>query len=874
MAQSDINFVFGVTGQDNVARGAKKVEQTINKSTTAFQRMANSMLDQANKLGMSSREYVKYAAVVGGATKAQTEVTLALQEGITKLDNIAKANQRLEAKHQQEIKANQARKHAIDQVVNVLREELATMGKTTQQVQLRKAALEGASAEQIKQIKALQESISAKKEEIEAQKQAEAQAEKEIKQKKAIADAIKLNKEKLDQRIKALKEDYKTVGMSNDRIAKRQALLAGATKEQAREVAALVRATDEKRKHEKATSSVNNSLRLMRGGFGQVGHQIQDVAVQMQMGTNAMLIFGQQGSQVASLFGQNGAMIGAFLAVGAAIYTYVNSASLEAEKSLKKMSDELVNTARSAGVLTEATRQFLIVEIQKELRQANLELEKLSDMQDEAAASVNRAKQASNSYTQSLNSGNQAVGSMALAYTIFNHDLQENQDILGQHAAKVEDQENKIKKLTAELNQLNNGQALGKTKTEEFIDSLKAENAVLQTQIDKNISAAHAQALYNLTQDEELKQNPMLLAAKTHQINKLFEQQAALNKVLDAKGETVESTDDEITASQKLAAKIADMTEKYGLNKEALLRLQAVHAAGGDSAVLNGLMAQIDAYMAKVNEAKAKAAENQETNTAFGDFEAEMQAVKDRANSVDDYLKSDLDRFNDFYAEKRQALQEAIDLEQGDVAKHNANLIKLEQMKNAELQMMQQTTAEMSNQALMGQFNQLASYFDQTTGIGKAFYVVQQGLAAADAIMKGYQTGAAIRLAYAQLAAATANPALTAVGEMKANMAVGMGYATAGAIAGQTLASFEGGGITFSGVRSGGLDGKGGRLAVVHSNEKITDLEKGGDSQPVQISFNISAVDSKGIDQLLMERRGMITSMVQKAVNNRGKRIM
>ena len=102
-----------------------------------------------------------------------------------------------------------------------------------------------------------------------------------------------------------------------------------------------------------------------------------------------------------------------------------------------------------------------------------------------------------------------------------------------------------------------------------------------------------------------------------------------------------------------------------------------------------------------------------------------------------------------------------------------------------------------------------------------------------------------------------------------------MGYATAGAIMGQTLASFEGGGVTFSGVRSGGIDGKGGRMAVVHPNEKITDLEKGGSmGQPVNVSFNINAVDAKGIDQLLYERRGQITAMVQKAVNNVGRRIM
>jgi hypothetical protein len=38
--------------------------------------------------------------------------------------------------------------------------------------------------------------------------------------------------------------------------------------------------------------------------------------------------------------------------------------------------------------------------------------------------------------------------------------------------------------------------------------------------------------------------------------------------------------------------------------------------------------------------------------------------------------------------------------------------------------------------------------------------------------------------------------------------------------------SFEGGGYTGSGPRSGGLDGRGGRLAMVHPNETVIDHEK------------------------------------------------
>lgn len=57
----------------------------------------------------------------------------------------------------------------------------------------------------------------------------------------------------------------------------------------------------------------------MRAAAGQLGFQVQDMAVQLQAGQSALLVLGQQGSQVASIFGPGGAMIGALLAVGAAV---------------------------------------------------------------------------------------------------------------------------------------------------------------------------------------------------------------------------------------------------------------------------------------------------------------------------------------------------------------------------------------------------------------------------------------------------------------------------------------------------------------------------------------------------------------------------
>ena len=169
---------------------------------------------------------------------------------------------------------------------------------------------------------------------------------------------------------------------------------------------------------------------------------------------------------------------------------------------------------------------------------------------------------------------------------------------------------------------------------------------------------------------------------------------------------------------------------------------------------------------------------------------------------------------------------------------------------------------------------------DQGSSMGKAFFLISQTLAAADAIVKGYQTSAAITLAYGNMAAqaslvpglAAAVPGILAAGKAHAAMAVGMGFATAGMIAGQTLASFEGGGLTGSGVRSGGMDGKGGRLAMVHPNEKITDLHKGqGESKVVNVNFTIQANDTAGFDRLLNSRRGQIVNIINQAVNDRGR---
>ena len=85
---------------------------------------------------------------------------------------------------------------------------------------------------------------------------------------------------------------------------------------------------------------------------------------------------------------------------------------------------------------------------------------------------------------------------------------------------------------------------------------------------------------------------------------------------------------------------------------------------------------------------------------------------------------------------------------------------------------------------------------------------------------------------------------------------------------------YEGGGFTGFGSRTGGIDGRGGFPAILHPNETVIDHTK-SQIQQVQaaptVNFNISTVDAAGFDQLLASRKGLITSIINNAMNNQGK---
>jgi hypothetical protein len=137
---------------------------------------------------------------------------------------------------------------------------------------------------------------------------------------------------------------------------------------------------------------------------------------------------------------------------------------------------------------------------------------------------------------------------------------------------------------------------------------------------------------------------------------------------------------------------------------------------------------------------------------------------------------------------------------------------------------------------------------------------------AAMAIQKGLAVGQAIMNMHVAISEANKLPFPANISLVARAAATGLS-----AIAGVQAVSFEGGGYTGSGIRAGGLDGIGGMPAILHPNETVIDHTKGGSSKAVTVNLNIQANDTAGFDKLLQDRRGLIVSMINQAVNNRGR---
>ena len=609
----------------------------------------------------------------------------------------------------------------------------------------------------------------------------------------------------------------------------------------------------------KGANKTNGPFRAMRGSVQQVSWQLQDVAVQAQMGTSAFTILGQQGPQLASIFGPGGAVVGAFIAFGAmaagVLYTTLSGASeltkelTKATENLFEQTDELNGALKELAMLQAAKRQ-------EELKKAITEA------------------------TAAMETSEVIIRSVALGAVVMDSTLKKaNETIITQNGiiaasneglAQLAKQNDGVSAATEKLSEKLREELLELQLTEEqFLRYKAAQGGATEAQI-KGIVAAQ-----ELIDAEKEKAKALEDAAKALEKSKeelasysegLYHQLAALHLSGDAlyyyqaalKGGTAE----QIAANAALLKSIALRKEKIKADADAV----KAQAKADADAVKARQRAEADALDQGDAAQKLMQDIEQANMTELQQLEAQLTA---KGGLLLQFLAQDhitLDQYLAMDAELQATYRTAEEL-----AIAESNQKKLESDKayaDAKASLDQQVLSSAS--ALVGD---LANAAEEGSGAQKALFAIQKAIAIATAIVN------------TELAAATAlAPPPLGLGPIAgagyAQVIRAMGYASVGIMAGTAIA----GGRALGGQVRGGESylvgergpelltmGTSGRIATNENLKNAVGGDNNNTSNVVNVNFSVQANDTAGFDRLLQSRRGQIVGMINQAVNNRGR---
>ena len=468
----------------------------------------------------------------------------------------------------------------------------------------------------------------------------------------------------------------------------------------------------------KAGKDLNGTMRLMRGGAGQLGHQVQDVAVQLQMGTDAMIVFGQQGSQVASLFGPKGAMIGGILAVGAAL-------SRPFMDALTNSSDAIADLGEEAGKFNDITKEM--IPLLKEIEQAGID-KKYKEIQEEIDDLIEESAR----YKAEIDGIRNGTIAAIATDTKRERQLSTLERLINENSAAIA-----VKTAAQrELNSVNDAAVLAN----------REQAKSLQDQVKTYGMSETAIAEYNAMKDGEISKEEFAIITLTRRLETL--KQATKDQ---------EAADKAQEKANKL--KDAAIAKQESLNQKFLE--EHIRLSGGKVA--------LDLY------------------------KASLLGLGQDSQAVALILANDAERTRLAEEKLEQQRQKAADAE----AKRKATELARQK--------------EQDKATALSMTNQFAS---METGSKKMFR-----------IQKAFGIAAATISTFEAVNNALALKLPPPIPQVMAGIALTTGLANVAQIKAQ---SFEGGGFTGHGARAGGLDGKGGRMAMVHPNETVIDHTKGG----------------------------------------------
>ena len=613
------------------------------------------------------------------------------------------------------------------------------------------------------------------------------------------------------------------------------------------------------KKTNRDSQKLNGSLRIMRGGFGQLGHQIQDISVQLQMGQNPLMVLTQQGSQIASIFGGQGAVIGAFVAVAGALASVLIPKLFESAGKTEELHDKVKNLSSlmkkdaKTGAIEYAGALASVAAVSREasehLRLTAIEVAKgrLTELQGELSSTVN------------------SFDDVAIAGFGYNASVTEAHELLGI-------QKDDYDKLNKSLNSLDMTTHSGREALMGLLNELRSSQAATGP-VDEDFKglvdrffAAHTEmsTLQNNLKDFSRVGAPELVTA-TNEIASGFD------RFIESLRKSVQKSEG-LSPAQMLGIQLQNMEGLTQAEKDlaaALIRrLRAQEMASQRSKDA----AQTDSEAEKARRQRERelrtgvSAEIKDNKTGDAErlktektlegmrtgFLSELELISQQENQRLTFVKG----LDDSFFDATRTREDMITSIERDSALQRMRISQEEQEKK-------QKIAEAGHAIIENGLQLMASGFKEGTAIQKAAFVAYKAYAASQAIVS------------AEVAAANALAFLPPPGNIAfSNFVRTMGYASAAMIMAQTVSSFEGGGFTGRGARSGGMDGKGGFMAMLHPNEKITDMHNGGGSG-ITIINNVDATGAgPEVDQKIrtaMEKTSRTTIQTVRDLAGRGR---
>lgn len=625
---------------------------------------------------------------------------------------------------------------------------------------------------------------------------------------------------------------------------------ANATQEQKNQVTNLVQNYQRMRNE---TDQTQGSFRNLRGVSQQLGWQIQDVAVQAQMGTSAFVIIGQQGSQLAAAFGPTGALVGAFIAVASAIGgTLIGS--------LRSAGNEIDSFKTKVQDLEKYQRLVAKKEVSDELAKINKRIAEFGDNVEKTGV----------------------VG------TGWNKTISWTTDGINKQKAAYEGLLSEQKKLKDRLAELNGAPSKDTVKNfTSMTDGIK-KNIIALRDGEKQAALYNAQqeimrnAKENKLSDDVVKQQ---IADVTALINEEYrlkdakdaskKSEQAAKKDRSAEQAVLKAQESEFDSLRKSMEKGTNtIKEEYSRRKAIIDRhVATVGSVDAEAAQAYGVLEEW-----KTEKLKDEYNKRETVRKSIENAQKTQAKKEDPTGSENALFEQNLKTLRDQKAQSGQlelAERQRIDsLMEAEVTRHTQ---RLNEISNTQLIATLENYATFTG-SLGGVFKQMQSMAEEGSKEAAALFYINQAIALADTIVN------------TELAATKAMGQLGVFGIPASTLIRATGYASAGIIAGQTIVgAYDNGGVIPAGstgiVSEYGDELVNGQLikgpARVTSREDTAKLmNNGGTSLKVVVdnkisgaSYSVQQIDESTV-KLIAEQvfSNNIDSGVSGVLNNRNSK--